>query len=105
VLLSLFVPLADEAAGADAGYERSARSFRLPSFSIPYTPPLPSRRAAAVWASEPCWQDCTAQCGAHFQVCLRLDFVEGCNAQNTACNLRCQKACRLYGGPLVNWLD
>jgi hypothetical protein len=110
-LLAALIPvliLAAPAWGADASHQPGAyrvKSFRLPPVSIPYEPPVPTRRAAAVWASEPCWQDCTAQCGAQFQVCLRVDWIDDCVTQSSACNLRCQKACRLYGGPLLPWTD
>lgn len=105
LLAFLVMTSTGSARAADATYMRGGAVSRMSAPDIPYAPPVPSRRAAAVWASESCWRGCTSQCGAEFQACLRVEWIDNCNNRDNACNRTCQKACRLYGGPLLNWTD
>jgi hypothetical protein len=64
-----------------------------------------SRLSAAVRASDPCWQGCQARCSGAFRSCVAHGPLAPCVAGANACDLRCLRACRLKGGPLVDWID
>jgi hypothetical protein len=64
-----------------------------------------SRLAAAVRASDACWQHCQDRCRAAFRSCLARGPLAPCVAGTNACDLRCLRSCRLEGGPLVHWID
>ena len=55
--------------------------------------------AQTVWASDVCWRGCAQDCGRQFKICLSQG--ESCVSQNNACDRACQRACRIYGGPLL----
>ena len=111
VLTLIALPAA--AADTHASHRASAAKVHSarPAYLAAPKDPLPmalrtlSRRSAAVMASEPCWNDCTATCGQNFQGCIRADWPKRCFALNDACDLTCLKACRLLGGPLISWTD
>ena len=68
-----------------------------------HTSPYPmSKRAASVWVSDFCWNDCTGQSGWKFQACARAHGPELCRFQLDTDNRACLRACRLRGGPMVN---
>jgi hypothetical protein len=58
--------------------------------------------SAKVIVSDACWRTCVAECGSIFHVCSRQQSLNGCRAQADNCDLACQKACRTYGGPLLD---
>ena len=60
-----------------------------------------SPAASLVWSGDACWRGCAMDCGRHFRTCLSADAPENCIGQNDACDRFCQRACRLYGGPLL----
>jgi hypothetical protein len=62
---------------------------------------VPRPTASLVWAGDACWRGCAMDCGQHFQACLSADAPENCIERNVACDRFCQRACRLYGGPLL----
>jgi hypothetical protein len=64
-----------------------------------------SKRAAAVWASDTCWRDCTAACNWEMKSCLRADDADACRPQIDACDRACQRSCRTRGGPLLGFTD
>lgn len=112
LLLALTMPAAAADVTALRSSHRTLPAYRaVPAYRAAPADPLPmalrtlSRRSAAVMASTPCWSDCVSTCGAGFQACLRADWPKRCFTLNDACDLTCQKACRLIGGPLVSWTD
>ena len=64
-----------------------------------------SRQSAAIRISDGCWRSCEAQCGGGFQRCIRELPYDVCVYHNNACDLHCQRECRIKGGPIVNWVD
>ena len=106
---ALYLALAISAAVASAHAADVYPPRVAPGMAAPQRIPLAlrtlSRRSASVLASDACWRGCTAQCGWHFQHCLRVSWLDGCIALNNECDLTCLKACRLHGGPLVSWTD
>ncbi len=82
---------------ADAGGWR--KSVAAPATVYRAVPRSPA--ASLVWAGDACWRGCAMDCGRHYQACLSVDAQPNCTAQNDACDRFCQRACRLYGGPLL----
>ena len=71
-----------------------------------HTSPYPmSKRAASVWVSDFCWNDCTSHSGWKFQACVREADPESCRFQLDADNRACLRACRLRGGPMLNFAN
>jgi hypothetical protein len=85
------------ATAADAGGWR--KSVAAPATVYRAVPRRPA--ASLVWAGDACWRGCAMDCGRHYQACLSVDAQPNCTAQNDACDRFCQRACRLYGGPLL----
>jgi len=68
--------------------------------------PYPAgKRAAAVWASDACWRDCTASCTWKMEYCVRATDADTCRPQLDACDRSCQRSCRTRGGPLLGFID
>jgi len=68
-------------------------------------PIAPDSLSATVLASDGCWRACEAHCGWHVRKCIRHEGVTDCLPHNDSCDRICQKQCRPYGGPLLNWTD
>jgi len=92
------------ASAAETGTTRVAQRASLPQ-QLPLAMRNLSRRSASVYASTPCWRDCTTQCGWSFQGCIRLEPLAICLGGNNQCELSCLRQCRPLGGPLVSWTD
>jgi hypothetical protein len=64
--------------------------------------PFPrSARAASVWASGPCWNQCDAYCAWGLVGCLKRDSQGQCLQQTDRCDRYCQTSCRTRGGPYL----
>jgi hypothetical protein len=70
--------------------------------SIHISPYPSSRRAAAVWASDLCWKQCTTQTGWRFESCSAGHGPEVCRFYLDADNRSCLRSCRTRGGPMLN---
>lgn len=97
LIAALLVVGLSSAEAADTGSWRKpvaapATSYRV----IPRSP-----EAQLVWAGDACWRGCAHDCGRHLQACLAVESSGNCLSQNDACDRFCQRACRLYGGPLL----
>jgi hypothetical protein len=103
IILGLALAIAATASVGATDFRPSggAKAPRLPPLALRTL----SKHSASVLASDACWRPCTAQCGFHFQRCLKVSWQEGCFAYNNECELACLKHCRLSGGPLVSWTD
>jgi len=64
-----------------------------------------SKRAAAVWASDTCWRECTATCNGNMEYCVRAGDADTCRPHLDACDRACQRDCRTRGGPLLGFVD
>lgn len=62
-------------------------------------------RAAKIRRADRCWRACLADASRDFQRCLRVESATDCVPWNDANDRACLRACRLYGGPLVNMAD
>lgn len=71
------------------------------------TPYPQSKRAAAVWASDACWRDCSASCTWKMETCVRSGGdADACRPHLDACDRSCQRSCRsVWSGPLLGFLD
>jgi hypothetical protein len=93
--------------GASAAELYSPRA----QYAVPIPPPPPmalrgiNKQSAAIRLSDSCWRSCEAHCGAGFQRCIRESPYDFCVFHNNACDLHCQRECRIKGGPIVNWVD
>jgi hypothetical protein len=67
----------------------------------PELPFVRSGRAQSVWAAGACWSECGSYCAWGFSGCLKQDAQGHCIKLTDACDRRCQRECRLQGGPLV----
>jgi hypothetical protein len=93
------------ASAADQSAAYGGRLVRVGP-AVPYSAPPPaSRLSAAVWASDACWSDCSAQCGSGLQACIQFYAMEDCHAQMNRCDRACLRQCRLRGGPLLPFTD
>jgi len=63
---------------------------------------MPRTHSRSVRVSDACWRTCGTQCKWRFQACATAYHVNDCRAENDACGLDCLKACRAYGGPLLD---
>ena len=103
----LLLGVALPAAATDYSYaNRPQVLFPGPRGDRAHVSPFPmSRRAAAIWASDLCWRDCTSASAWRFSRCI-LDFgADPCRAAMDADDRACLRACRLRGGPYVNITD
>lgn len=60
-----------------------------------------SERAASVWASGACWNDCGSYCAWGMAGCLERDSQGQCLKLTDKCDRYCQRQCRTSGGPLL----
>lgn len=72
-------------------YNRQPRALPFPR----------GRRAASIWASRTCWNDCRASCAWDLNGCLRYNTQGICILYSAACDRYCQRDCRPLGGPLL----
>ena len=95
--------LAPAAAGDYSLENRPEVSFKGgPVHVSPY--PM-SKRAAAVWASDACWRDCTSACNWKMEYCVRASDADACRPYLDGCDRACQRSCRSRGGPLLGFVD
>ncbi len=95
------------AAAGEYSYEnRPTVVYPTPNGGNAHISPFPmSKRAAAVWASDACWSDCTGRCAWRMEACVATANADQCRPRLQACDLACQKQCRTRGGPLLNITD
>ena len=103
LLLACLVAVAAMSAAAAADVELRRPHTR--SYRIAPLPIAPDSLSATVLASDGCWRACEAHCGWHVRTCIKHEGVTGCLPHNDSCDRTCQKQCRTYGGPLLNWTD
>jgi hypothetical protein len=61
-----------------------------------------SHRSQAVWDGGACWSECGSYCAWKLTQCLYDDTTQGSCVVNTdSCDLICQRACRIRGGPFL----
>jgi hypothetical protein len=64
--------------------------------------PFPrGKRAQSVWASGPCWTECSSYCAWGMAGCLRQDPQGLCLKLTDKCDRYCQRECRTRGGPYL----
>jgi hypothetical protein len=103
-LMLLFAGLVLPAAADDYSYaNRPLVAFPHPRGDVIHVSPFPmSKRAAAVWAADSCWRECTTLCGQRMTACVNFRDADACRPHLQACDLTCQKQCRTRGGPALN---
>ena len=68
----------------------------------PQPPPFErSKRSAAIWASDACWNDCRASCAWDLNGCLHYNTQGTCILYSAACDRYCQRDCRIQSGPFL----
>jgi hypothetical protein len=95
--------MAPAAAGDYSFANRMAVIF--PGGAVHVSPYPAGKRAAAVWASDACWRDCTASCNWRMAACIRATDADACRPHLDACDRACQRSCRGHGGPLLGFID
>ena len=105
--LSMTAALAAPALAGDYAYaNRPQVTFPGPRGGIVHVSPFPmSSRAAAVWASDSCWRDCTSAAGWRFGRCLGVENARSCRTALDAADRACQRTCRTRGAPYLNITD
>jgi hypothetical protein len=95
------------AAPAAAGeYSYAHRPLvEFPGGSVHVSPFPTGKRAAAVWASDTCWRDCTSAAAWRFQTCFGIQGPDACRVIMDADDRACLRHCRIRGGPYVNLTD
>ena len=86
---------------------RPVTVFPGPKGGIAHTSPYPAgKRAASVWASDVCWNECTSSCSWKMETCVTTgSSADACRPQLDACDRACQRSCRTRGGPWLGFLD
>lgn len=108
ILAAVLLSLAGLSGVAHAGHEYSMDQRPVVVFpgGKKHVSPYPmGKRAAAVWASDFCWKDCTGQSAWRFESCIRRAHPEVCRVHLDADDRICLRACRSRGGPLLNITD
>jgi hypothetical protein len=78
----------------------------FPGSRMLHVSPYPvGKRAAAIWKSDACWRDCTADCNWRMTACLQDNDADACRPYLDACDRSCQRSCRTRGGPLLGFVD
>jgi hypothetical protein len=86
----------------------------LPQHARPATPAMlraegspfrPSKRAQAVLDSRACWSACQSTCTWGEAACLTADAQGRCLHYTDRCDRVCQSDCRMWGGPLLGFVD
>ena len=106
-ILALTAGFAATAAANDYTYaNRPQVAFAPGRGGIVHVSPFPmSSRAAAVWASDACWRDCSNQATWRFERCVGVTGADACRAAMDADDRACLRACRSRGGPYLNITD
>jgi hypothetical protein len=108
LLLLVFGLIAPATAGEYSLANRPEVSFKGgPTHVSPYPQ---SKRAAAVWAADTCWNDCKSSCAWKMEACVSSTDADACRPQLDACDRSCQRSCRSWssgplGGPLQGLAD
>ena len=103
----LLALLAAPAQAGDYSYaNRPQVVFPSPRGDRVHVSPFPmSSRAAAVWASDTCWRDCTNAAAWRFARCIADHAADACRTAMDADDRACLRACRSRGGPYLNITD
>ena len=80
--------------------------FPGPHGGIAHVSPFPAgKQAAAVWASDACWRDCSSDGAWRLANCLTTTSLDRCRPQLDAGDRACLRQCRVSGGPLLKITD
>jgi hypothetical protein len=106
IVLALLAPFAPANAGEYTWANRPQVVFPGPKGGIVHVSPYPAgARAAAVWASDLCWNACTSKCNWRMEACLGGMGADACRPRLDACDRACLRSCRTRGGPWLGLID
>ncbi len=106
-ILAVTAGLATPALAHDYSYaNRPQVAFPPGRGSIVHVSPFPmGSRAAAVWASDACWRDCSNRTAWRFERCSGVVGADACRVAMDADDRACLRQCRSRGGPYLNITD
>jgi hypothetical protein len=105
-ILPLLILAAPAVAGDYSLANRPEVIFPGPKGGVVHISPYPAgKRAASVWASDVCWNDCKTSCTWKMETCVGTASADTCRPYLDACDRSCLRSCRTRGGPWVGWLD
>jgi hypothetical protein len=104
VALLLLVMLAAPTMAGEYSYAHRPQ-IAFPGGAVHVSPFPAGKRAAAVWASDACWRDCTSAAAWRFQACFGIQGPDACRVIMDADDRACLRQCRVRGGPYINITD